>query len=133
MKMKYTMATIVMTCVVALTTSRAQDPANPPSEASGTATVHEVAIKNIKLHPDDITIKMNDTIRWTNNDDTRHNLASIPGSGPYVGKHRETDDLEIFSLMEPSFVFTHTFTAPGQYPYFCFIHNQMTGHITVVE
>jgi len=89
-------------------------------------TVHEVTvIRNaFKLNPQDLTIKVGDTVKWTNTDERKHNLASIPGSGP-------GDELEIFSVMEPGAVYSHTFKIAGEYPYFCFIHNQMTGKITV--
>ncbi|MBI3994897.1 MAG: cupredoxin domain-containing protein [Nitrospirae bacterium] len=89
-------------------------------------TVHEVTVirNTFKLNPSEITIKAGDTIKWTNTDERKHNLASIPGSG-------SGDELEIFSVMEPGAVYTHAFKAPGEYPYFCFIHNQMTGKVTV--
>jgi plastocyanin len=89
-------------------------------------TVYEVnVIRNtFKLNPQDLTIKVGDTVKWTNTDERKHNLASIPGSGP-------GDELEIFSVMEPGAVYSHTFKVAGEYPYFCFIHNQMTGKITV--
>ncbi len=89
-------------------------------------TVYEVTvIRNaFKLNPQDLTIKIGETVKWTNTDERKHNLASIPGSGT-------TDELEIFSLMEPGSVYSHAFKTPGEYPYFCFIHNQMTGKITV--
>lgn len=92
------------------------------------ASVHEVSVirNTFTLDPQKLTIKAGDTVKWTNTDLQKHNLASVPGSGV-------TDELEIFSLMEPGDVYTHTFKSPGEYPYFCFIHNQMTGHITVVE
>lgn len=98
-----------------------------PAHGEG-GTVYEVTvIKNtFKLNPQEITIKMGDTIKWRNTDERKHNLASIPGSGP-------TDELEIFSVMEPGDIYSHTFNAPGEYPYFCFIHNQMTGKVTVAK
>jgi len=90
--------------------------------------VHQVnVIRNaFKLNPQNLTIPVGDTVTWTNTDERKHNLASIPGSGT-------TEELEIFSVMEPGAVYSHTFTTPGEYPYFCFIHNQMTGKITVTK
>ena len=90
-------------------------------------SLHDIVVmKNVlKLSPDKITVKTGDTIRWTNQDGRKHFLASIPGSGP-------TEELEIFALMEPGKIYQHTFSLPGEYPYFCFIHNQMTGHVTVL-
>ncbi|HUK56060.1 MAG TPA: plastocyanin/azurin family copper-binding protein [Nitrospiria bacterium] len=89
-------------------------------------TVYEVTVirNSFKLNPQNLTIKVGDTVKWTNTDERKHNLASIPGSGP-------GDELEIFAVMEPGAVYSHTFKVPGEYPYFCFIHNQMTGKITV--
>jgi len=97
-----------------------------PSAKGAEGTVHEITVirNTFKLDPQDITIKVGDTIKWTNTDERKHNLASIPGSGP-------GDELEIFSVMEPGAVYSHAFKTPGEYPYFCFIHNQMTGKITV--
>jgi plastocyanin len=95
---------------------------------SPTGPFHDIVVlKNmLKLNPDKIVIKAGETIRWTNQDGRKHFLASVPGSG-------ESDELEIFALMEPGNVYQHTFNQPGEYPYFCFIHNQMTGHVTVIE
>lgn len=99
-------------------------PASSLSAEEG--TVHEVTVirNTFKLNPQDLMIKAGDTVKWTNTDERKHNLASVPGSGP-------GDELEIFSVMEPGAVYSHTFKTPGEYPYFCFIHNQMTGKITV--
>lgn len=98
-----------------------------PAQGNAEETHQVKIIRNaLKLDPKVITIKAGDTVEWSNPDSRKHNLASVPGSGL-------TDKLEIFSVMEPGDVFSHTFSTPGEYPYFCFIHNQMTGHITVTE
>jgi plastocyanin len=84
-------------------------------------------VKNaFKLNPQDLIIKIGETVKWTNTDAQKHFLASVPGSGA-------TDELEIYAEMQPSDSYTHTFKTPGEYPYFCFIHNQMTGKITVKQ
>ena len=98
------------------------------SPLPGGGTLHNVVIyeNTLKLTPAKITVKVGDTVRFENKDNKKHFLASVPGSGT-------SDKLEIFSLMPPGFSFEHTFTVAGVYPYFCFIHNQMTGEITVVQ
>ena len=100
---------------------------NSPVTGQG-ETLHKITVLKdvLKLDPREITITAGDTVKWTNVDHRKHNLASLPGSG--MG-----DDLEIFSVMEPGDVYSHKFNIPGEYPYFCFIHNQMTGHITVAK
>lgn len=99
-----------------------------PFASSDEGVIHEVnVIRNaFRLNPESLTIKVGEAVKWTNTDERKHFLASIPGSGP-------TEELEIFSTMEPGQTWTHTFTTPGEYPYFCFIHNQMTGKVTVVK
>jgi plastocyanin len=105
-----------------------EERAAPKTPLAGGASLHGIVVEEntLKLSPQKVTIFPGDTVRWQNKDNKKHFLASVPGSGT-------TDQLEIFSLMEPGNVYEHTFKAAGEYPYFCFIHNQMTGHITVTE
>jgi plastocyanin len=85
----------------------------------------QIPSDSYKFIPDKLTIKAGDTIRWHNNSDRKHVLSSVPGSGV-------SDELEIFSdEFHPGTIYSHTFKEPGEYPYFCFIHNKMTGIITV--
>ena len=94
----------------------------------GGQKLYEVVVleNTLKLTPPKITVQLGDTVRWTNQDSKKHFLASVPGSG-------KTAELEIFSLMDPGNIYEHTFKEAGVFPYFCFIHNQMTGRITVVR
>jgi plastocyanin len=80
-----------------------------------------------KFEPDKLTIKAGDTVRWHNKDERKHVLTSVERTGPL-------DELEIFSEddLHSGGFFSHTFKEPGEYPYYCFIHNKMTGLITVV-
>jgi len=90
--------------------------------------VFEVVIPQnfYKFVPDKVTIHTGDQVKWINNDERTHVLASVPGSGP-------TDDLEIFSdEFRPGTAYIHKFMDPGEYPYFCFIHNKMVGSIIVL-
>lgn len=107
--------------------AKAEEAAPQTPLAGGKSLYNVVVVPNLlKLKPDKLTIHVGDTVHFKNLDDKKHFLASVPGSG-------KTDKLEIFSLMEPGAEFEHTFKVAGEYPYFCFIHNQMTGHITVAE
>lgn len=91
-------------------------------------SIHEITvIKNkFSFNPTELTIKVGESVKWNNTDVRRHHFASIPGSGT-------SDELEIFHLFEAGDSWTHTFSTPGEYPYFCFIHNQMRGKIIVVN
>lgn len=86
-----------------------------------------IAQDSYRFDPKTIAIEVGDTVRWRNEDVRRHLTASIPGFGP-------SDHLEI--LCEDLYAgksCVHTFTKPGRYPYFCFIHNQMQGEVVVVD
>jgi len=99
----------------------------PLTSATGEeGTVYEVSIIKNVFKPAELTIRPGDTVKWTNTDERKHLFASVPGSGP-------TEELEIFALMEPGSTWDHTFQTVGEYPYFCFIHNQMTGKIIVTS
>lgn len=78
-----------------------------------------------KFDPPSIYIEVGDTVNWVNQDQRRHLTASIPTG---------TDELEIFCPeLYPGKVCSHTFSRPGTYSYFCFIHRRMVGEVIVVQ
>ncbi len=90
-----------------------------PAQAQAAAATHPVAIANFTFAPQTLTVKAGATVTWTNKDDIPHGIAWI-GNGLPRSKALDTDDS--YSL---------TFTAPGTYKYFCYIHPHMTGTIVV--
>ena len=75
--------------------------------------------------PDNIIIKKGETVRWVNNDDTTHLLASVLTSVGLGG---------LFSpRVEPGKSWEYRFDTPGEYYYICFIHKIMYGKVTVEE
>lgn len=97
----------------------------PPA---GSSKVYEVRIpKGLdKFEPALLKIKVGDSVKWINDDDRRHPIASIPGQG--------TNDKELFSpIMPPGGSWSHTFIKAGEYPYFCYIHRVMMGAVIVEE
>jgi plastocyanin len=97
---------IILLVAVALVTS--------PVRAADT----EVKIDNFTFNPQQITIKADTTVVWTNGDDIPHMIASK--TGIFKSKALDTDDK-----------FSFTFATPGTYPYFCALHPHMTGTIVV--
>jgi plastocyanin len=77
----------------------------------------KVSIDNFTFAPAAITVKVGDTVTWTNRDDIPHAVVS---AGKFRSKALDTDDS-----------FSFTFTAAGDYPYFCSLHPHMTGTIKV--
>ena len=64
-------------------------------------------------------MKAGATVTWTNKDDIPPGIASA-NNGFAKSKALDTDDSYSF-----------TFTTPGTYQYFCYIHPHMTGTIVV--
>ena len=78
-----------------------------------------VTIQNFAFSPADVTAKVGDTITWTNNDSTGH-TATVKGNEscttPTLGNGASG---------------SITFSQAGTYDFFCKIHPNMTGKITV--
>jgi plastocyanin len=86
---------------------------------SGTASADDtkVTIDNFTFSPAQLTIKVGTTVTWKNQDDIPHTIVS---AGKFRSKALDTDDSYSF-----------TFTAAGDYTYFCSLHPHMTGTIKV--
>jgi plastocyanin len=78
-----------------------------------------VSIHNFTFAPQALTVKAGTTVTWNNKDDTVHGIASDNNAFPR-SKALDTDDIFVF-----------TFTTPGTYKYFCYVHPYMKGTIVV--
>jgi plastocyanin len=78
-----------------------------------------VSIDNFTFTPQTLTVKAGTTVTWTNRDDIPHTVASASNAFNKSGA-LDTDDSYSF-----------TFTTPGTYQYFCYIHPRMVGSIVV--
>jgi amicyanin len=78
-----------------------------------------VSIDNFTFSPPKLTVKAGTTITWTNKDDIPHGIGSSNNAFAR-SKALDTDD-----------AFSFTFTTPGTYQYFCYIHPHMVGTIVV--
>jgi plastocyanin len=78
-----------------------------------------VSIDNFTFTPQTVTVKAGTTVTWTNKDDIPHGIAATNNTFPR-SKALDTDDSYSF-----------TFTTPGTYQYFCYVHPHMTGTIVV--
>ena|ERR1700694_3521770 len=76
-----------------------------------------ITIDNFTFAPAELTVKVGTTVTWTNHDDIPHTIVS---AGKFRSKTLDTDDS-----------FSFTFTAAGDYKYFCSLHPHMTGMIKV--
>src|ERR1700691_2001437 len=90
-----------------------------PGWADTAASAGAVSIDNFTFGPQSLTVKAGTTVTWTNKDDIPHGIASA-NNGFAKSRALDTDDSYSF-----------TFTTPGTYQYFCYIHPHMTGTIVV--
>ena len=86
---------------------------------TGPTKAAEVGIDNFTFNPQKLTVKAGTTVTWTNRDDIPHGIAATSNSFARSGA-LDTEDHYSF-----------TFTTPGTYQYFCYIHPHMTGTIVV--
>jgi len=90
---------------------------------SASAEDYDVSITDdMKFNPEDLTINVEDTVTWTNNDGMGHTATSTDGPASF-------DSGNIAAGATWSF----TFTEAGTYNYKCDYHSSMTASITVVE
>jgi len=96
----------------------------PELTAAGEAAVGAVAspatvkIDNFTFAPATLTVTAGTTVTWKNEDDSPHRIGDK--NGTFKSAALDTDD-----------TFSHTFAAPGEYPYICTIHPYMAGKIIV--
>jgi plastocyanin len=80
-----------------------------------------VSIDNFSFGPQTLTVKAGTTVTWTNKDDIPHGIGATNNAFP-KSKALDTDDSYSF-----------TFTTPGTYQYFCYLHPKMVGSIVVEQ
>jgi len=93
----------------------AAGPQAPSADAAHSAAVQ---IDNFHYSPPMLVVASGTTVTWTNDDDSPHSVREKDGK--FKSAALDTDDK-----------FSETFTAPGEYEYFCSIHPYMTGKIVV--
>ena len=68
------------------------------------------------------------TVTWTNDDTQPHTVVSGANAQP----SGEFDSSPNFNpLIAPGATFEHTFTQAGEFPYYCALHPNMVGTVSV--
>jgi plastocyanin len=96
----------------------------PPLSAA--ATTYDVTVGNNFFSPNDLTIEVGDTVRWTNNSGGTHDVTA--------------DDASFASQTSSNFVFSRTFNSIEEVLYYCSVHSspgqnrdtRQNGRINVV-
>lgn len=100
-----------MGSTVSATTSTA-----PAPPLAGTA----VNITNFAFTPAALTVKVGDTVTWTNKDEEPHTVVADDGSFRSPG-------------LDTNAAYSYTFTKPGSFDYICSVHPFMHGTVAVTQ
>jgi plastocyanin len=82
------------------------------------AATPRVQIKEFKFVPALLTVPVGTTVTWTNGDEEAHTVTA-------------TDRAYTSTGLEAKETYTHRFTTPGTYTYFCALHPHMTATVVV--
>ena len=90
------------------------------SAADPSAAPTEVIIDNFTFRPAKLSVPVGRKVTWINRDDVPHTATSAVKPKAFDSGTLDTDDR-----------FSHVFTAPGTYEYYCAVHPRMTAQIIV--
>ena len=93
------------------------------SIVSGSSTLTDTAYQ-----PNPIQVSVGNTITWTNDDSQPHTVTSGSNGQP---DNKFNSSPNFNPLMAPAATFSHTFTEAGEYPYYCALHPNMVGTVSV--
>ncbi len=100
------------------TTAGAGGGGNSVSIVPGSSTLTDTAFQ-----PNPVQVSVGSTVTWTNNDAQPHTATS--------GQSATPDGTFDSGIMSPQGTFEHTFTEAGEFPYFCMLHPNMVGTVSV--
>lgn len=103
----------------------------PGCAAAGTV---EVGMTNsLKFTPQKVTIHTGDTVKWTNGSQITHTVTDVPKLASKAGDATLPQGAKSFNsgYLNPGQSYSHTFTVPGTYHYFCIPH-EATGMVGTV-
>jgi nitrite reductase (NO-forming) len=73
--------------------------------------------------PNPVQVSVGSTVTWTNDDTQPHTVNS--------GENATPDQRFDSPIIPPAGTFEHTFAEAGEYPYFCLLHPNMVGTVSV--
>src|SRR5215211_4378996 len=93
------------------------------SIVSGSSSLTDTAFS-----PNPIQVSVGNTVTWTNNDSQPHTVTSGSNGQP---DNKFNSSPNFSPLLNPGQTFSFTFTQAGDYPYFCMLHLNMVGTVSV--
>lgn len=87
-------------------------------DAIETQAETKISIDNFTFRPETLEVAAGTTVVWVNSDDVPHTV-------------RSTIDLFRSEALDTDDAFSHRFSQPGTYEYYCGVHPHMTGKVVV--
>jgi|ERR1700680_1772639 len=100
--------------------SGASNHTQPAAVVAQTMAPTRLTIENYTFKAATITVTAGTTVVWKNLDDDPHTVTAVDGSFDSKG-------------LAQGDTFTHLFSKPGKYSYYCKVHPMMRGTIIVKE
>jgi plastocyanin len=88
------------------------------------------SLTDTAYQPNPVQVSVGDTVTWTNDDTQPHTVTSGQNGQP-DGRFDSSPNFN--PLLAPGDTFSHTFTEAGQYPYYCALHPNQVGRVTVIS
>src|ERR687893_488147 len=109
------------------TTGNATGTGTTGGEGGGATSVSIVpgssSLTTDAYQPNPVQVSVGSTVTWTNDDAQPHTATS--------GQNATPDGRFDSGIMAPQATFEHTFTEAGEFPYFCLLHPNMVGTVSV--
>jgi plastocyanin len=109
-----TIATVTLAVFVLCGASKVK----PTLAGESNAAVVVVSIQNFSFGSASLIVPVGTTVTWINKDEVPHTVVS-------------TEKVFGSSVLDTDDKFSHTFTKPGTFPYFCSVHPKMTAKVVV--
>ena len=93
------------------------------SVVSGASSLTDTAYQ-----PNPVQVSVGTSVTWTNNDSQPHTVTSGSNGQP---DNKFNSSPNFTPLLNPGQTFSFTFTQAGDYPYFCMLHPNMVGTVSV--
>jgi plastocyanin len=113
------LAAILALATITLVSASCSSKTTTASEEDAPAIAMTVHVKDGEFDPRDIEIEAGGTVMWINDDIAPHDLHFLAPNKLYSG------------VVKPEKAWIHTFTAAGNYDYYCDFHNTMKGVVVV--
>ncbi|MGH7923392.1 MAG: cupredoxin domain-containing protein [Candidatus Binatus sp.] len=126
-------AIVAAAAAIAAALALLPDPAN--AAAAANPIVVKMADKEPFYSPGKLAIKVGDTVKWVNDGQTVHDVSTTPAMAQNPKDTSMPKGAAPFDsgFIPPGGEFSHTFTVPGTYRYFCLPHEKegMVGVVIV--